>query len=205
MRLLPLLLLACAPASGPRPSAVPCGPGGVHEVEELRKGTNGRTIRAAFRAETTPDTLRVVVRLRLVPASGIAAATLERRKATWASQIRKSWGGRTVVGAHGPLALQVEVAWDGPPHHRVALQPGDGRADAGVWFLDGDDRAPAHEVGHFLGAFDTYPTGTLAPGAVPDLDQLMGDHNRSPVPKDASFDFILSWYGRCTGSPATIR
>jgi hypothetical protein len=74
------------------------------------------------------------VRIRVVPAASIPAATLTAQMAVWKTAIENTWGNRSSVVRPGErlYPLTFEVLWVGGSKHRVLnISPGAGRENKG--------------------------------------------------------------------------
>lgn len=198
-----MLLAACVrdPVASPDPR---CPTGHVEEVDRTRVARNGRRVRAAFTATRSPESIDIDVRVQLVPTRDIDSSELDSRWRRWEAAAELAWSRRIALRAAGfpQLPVRIELTRTSrAPHHRVSVLPGSGEeTHANKWYLDNSDAAVTHEVGHMLGAWDTYAHGALNP-ADPTVhrDGVMGDHDRFPVPAARSFGSIGEWFGRCTG------
>lgn len=135
-----------------------------------REVTDGRTEctyswTAAFRVEdaVTECGLHVVVRIRLVPGTGVSTADLLTAQARCKLAIETAWSGQFTLDLdHGFCSCQrygvsVNVQFVGSgEHHVVTLHPGSGRTDMLNWHVDSAAERAAHECGHMFGNADEY-------------------------------------------------
>jgi hypothetical protein len=137
--------------------------GAMGPVEEISFAVNecvyGWT--AAFAQRGT----HITVRIRLVPDTGISAATMTTLRDTWKRGIEDKWSNRFSCCDNADCdcrcALTFAVEWvDSDAHHTVRVQVGPNRSNMTNWdTLDSGDVA-SHEFGHMLGHPDEYATNT---------------------------------------------
>lgn len=107
----------------------------------------------------------ITVRIRLVPDSGISAATMDTLRDTWRRGIEEKWGNRfgccDNAGCDCRCALTFAVEWVASnEHHAVRVRVGPARSDMTNWdTMDSSDVA-SHEFGHMLGHPDEYASST---------------------------------------------
>jgi hypothetical protein len=167
MRLLATIcLLLAAPLAAEEPPAARTG--APETIAASRDGRNGRSWRAAFDLELTPDRVAATLRLRLVPGPGVTRPRLERWRRSWEEAVERRWSGCVALLVHGaprPITLDVRFV-QVDPHHTVVVKEGDDRGvDQLHWSLWSSEIVVAHEVGHMLGAYDEYPGGGQDPAA----------------------------------------
>jgi hypothetical protein len=116
----------------------------------------------------------IVVRIKLDPDDGIADATMESLRTTWAEGVATAWSDLWGCGRSGELTcpLTFEVQWvddtpPGQPRQPVRVVAGSGRANMGTWYTNSSGRTAAHEVGHMFGHPDEY-----GDAACPDRDPV---------------------------------
>jgi hypothetical protein len=120
---------------------------------------------AAFRVEDSVSecTLRAVVRIRLVPDTGVSTADLATAQARWKPAIETAWSGKFTLDLHHnscscrSCRVSVDVRFvDSGEHHVVTVHPGSGRADMLNWYVNSAAETAAHECGHMFGNADEY-------------------------------------------------
>jgi hypothetical protein len=122
---------------------------------------------AAYRADEDPRAcvLRITLRLRLVPDTGVSQADLATVRARWEPAIEQAWTDRFGLllaeeGACpcGRFRAEVDVQWvETGQHHTVTVRAGSGRANMTTWFVNSTGGTAAHEAGHMFGYADEYP------------------------------------------------
>lgn len=144
-----------------------CGPFfwlSTNEVSSLRSECiYGWT--AAFRIteEDRECTVRVVLRIRLVPDPDVSAADIAAVQARWEPAIEAAWSNQFPLVLQGgecrcrQYSLSVDVQWvQTGQHHSVRVRSGSGRANMGTWFVNSTGGTAAHESGHMFGNADEY-------------------------------------------------
>ena len=131
------------------------GAGRVNVSANEQVGSWNYVVRGGFNYRITADKIIVKVGYNFVPDSGVTVPT-----DTWFGYIRSTWNHYTAQNQTDPtqkriIEFQPEASGSG---HRVQVQAGNGRANAGRYFA-ADDRAPVtipHEFGHHIGLEDEY-------------------------------------------------
>jgi hypothetical protein len=120
---------------------------------------------AAYRIEedSRECVVRITLRIRLVPDTGVTAADLATVRARWEPAIESAWSNRfSLVLRDGTcrckrytVAVDVQFVTSGE-HHTVTVHAGSGRADMGNWYVNSNGGTAAHESGHMFGNADDY-------------------------------------------------
>lgn len=139
----------------------------LHEtVEAIRLGANGKKWRVAFDASAEPDHVRVGVRIRLVPGSGLTSAQLGRLADRWEKDVEQLWNGRFALRVGEtvyPIDFDIEFDHLEPHHTAIVRNEASSRVDQLNWSRWSTGAVIAHEVGHMLGAYDEYRGGGQDP------------------------------------------
>jgi hypothetical protein len=193
-------LLAVAAAAKSRGRAVSVheeyrsGDWRITEIADYRTGALGPTYEVSFSvseciygwtAAYDQRGTTITVRIRLVPDSGISAATMTTLRTRWKNGIESKWSNRfgccTSPGCAGKCRLTFRVEWvDRDEHHRVRVRPGPAQTNMTTWDTSDSGDVASHEFGHMLGHPDEYPS-SLCPTRSPVSTGTVMDDNTEVV------------------------
>jgi hypothetical protein len=120
---------------------------------------------SAYRADVDLKrcTLRISLRIRLVPDAGVSATDLANARATWEPAIEAAWAGQfPLIRTDGTCSceryrVEVDIQFVASgEHHTVRVRPGSGRANMTNWYVTDSGATAAHEAGHMFGNADEY-------------------------------------------------
>jgi hypothetical protein len=130
----------------------------------------------------------IIVRIRLNPDAGIAAATMNTLSTNWQAGIQNTWGNKWGCGHpdEATCPFTFEVQWvSNNEHHVVQVQQCAAGAfcqsNSGLWDTNDSGAVAAHEFGHLLGNPDEY-SDTNCPNRNPVNTGTVMDNNSNNVP-----------------------
>ena len=139
------------------------------------------TINANFEQSWT----RIIVRIQLIPAPGIPAATINNLQNIWRQGIQNIWNNKWACGIAGEASSPIifDVQWvNNNPHHTVNVIVGPARSNSGTWDTLDTGNIAAHEFGHLIGLPDEY-TDSRCPARNPVNTGTVMDNNSNNVPR----------------------
>ena len=161
---------------------------------------------ARYRIEIDPRecVVRVVLRIRLVAATGVSAADIATVQALWEPPIEAAWSDRMsiqLIEGRCPckeFRIVVDVQFvNAGEHHMVNVRAGSGRADMGTWFVNSTGGTAAHEAGHMFGNPDEY-TDSNCPMRTVTSDGSIMQTSQSGTVKRRHYSGFAGWITRRT-------
>jgi hypothetical protein len=168
---------------------------------------------SAYRADFASRgcALRITLRIRLVPDTGVSSADLATVVARWEPAIEGAWSGQF------PLAMtdgtchceRVSVAVDmrfvaSGEHHTVTVHAGSGRADMTNWYVNSTGGTAAHEAGHMFGNADEYADSKCPSRTVTSDGSIMQTSQTGAV-KMRHYESFQRWLSNRTCCTYTAR
>lgn len=167
---------------------------------------------SAFRIEEVDDcTLRITLRIRLVPDPGVTQQQLQAAQTTWEQAIEQAWTDRFRIRlADGECRCReyrvvVDVQWvTTNEHHTVRVQAGSGRADMTNWFITSTGGTAAHEAGHMFGNVDEYPD-PACPGRTVTTDGSIMRSSQTGTVRPRHYNRFARWVSDRTCCEYEVR
>lgn len=161
---------------------------------------------SAYRAEFDPRecVLRITLRIRLVPQTGVSAADIATVQARWEPAIEQAWTGQfPLVLADGSCSCKrITVTCDvqfvaSGEHHAVDVRAGSGRADMTHWFVNSTGGTAAHEAGHMFGNVDEYVDSNCPNRTITNDNSLMRS-SQTGVVRPRHYESFARWVSNRT-------
>lgn len=168
---------------------------------------------AAYRIEedSRECVVRITLRIRLVPNTGVTAADLATVRALWEPAIEAAWSGQYVlVLSDGTCrckryTVTVDVQFvDTNEHHVVTVHPGSGRADMLNWYVNSTGGTAAHESGHMFGNPDEYADSNCPSRTVTSDGSIMQNSQTGTV-KQRHYQGFADWLSNRTCCQYTVQ
>ncbi|MGH2555343.1 MAG: hypothetical protein ACRDHO_06460 [Actinomycetota bacterium] len=148
--------------------------------------------------------VHVILRIRLVPDTGVSAQDIANVQAVWEPGIEQAWANRfPLVRQSGDCecerySLTVDVQWvQSGEHHTVTVHAGSGRADMLNWFVNSSGGTAAHEAGHMFGNIDEYTEPRCPDRTVTSDGSIMQDSQNGSV-MARHYQGFADWLSRRT-------
>ncbi len=160
---------------------------------------------AAYRIQEDKEcALRVTLRIRLVPDTGVTAADIATVQARWEPAIEAAWTNQfPLVRTDGScnceryrLSVDVQFVTSGE-HHTVTVHPGSGRADMSNWYVNDPGGTAAHESGHMFGNPDEY-SDSNCPGRTVTSDGSIMQTSQTGAVRERHYQGFADWLSNRT-------
>jgi len=140
---------------------------------------SGKSWMAKFNVQLLEDRVNIDIPVELLSQQGISGFDLQEAKKKWLEAIDKKFNERFVVNFLSrelPLVFNVTFS-SHSGYHRVIVNHGVSKVDSHHWSLGMQANIAAHEVGHFVGAYDEYVNGATHNNGIY-KGSLMGKNTR---------------------------
>ncbi len=154
------------------------------------------------------QTIRIIVAINFIPATGINIPYLNQVKQTWEAGIESTWSDRFAVTL--PSGIQFPIIIDaifrGPKfHHDIIVRPGKDGSDTLNWNITDTPVVAAHEFGHILGVYDEYTGGAVSPETNRiDTTSIMTSNPQKGLVYARHYSDILEWFKTRTSNPNAV-
>lgn len=187
--------------------------GGVERSRSMAECVYSWT--AAYRQEGT----HIIVRIQLVPDTGVTAQQIQNLSAMWEAAIENKWSNAfacccskvatSTIMCKNWGALTFDVQWvNNNPHHTVTVSVGPGQTNMLNWDTADSGDVASHEFGHMIGLVDEYQrwncpnrspvnTGTVMDDNTEVVERLVEhlcafiNENAEPIIRLAVADIVL--------------
>lgn len=154
--------------------------------------------------------LRITLRIRLVPDTGVSASDIATVIARWEPAIEAAWTNQfilvlsdgTCLCRRYALTVDVQFVQSGE-HHVVTVHPGSGRADMGNWYVNSTGGTAAHESGHMFGNPDEYADSNCPSRTVTSDGSIM-QNSQSGTVKQRHYQGFADWISNRTCCTYTV-
>lgn len=168
--------------------------------------------KSAYRADLDLKTctLKITLRIRLVPDDDVTEADLANVRALWEPAIEGAWSGQfPIMRQDGSCTCErytvsVDVQFvDSNEHHAVAVHSGGGRADMTNWYVNSSGGTASHESGHMFGNIDEYADDSC-PDRVVTSDGSIMRNSRTGSVKERHYESFQRWVSNRTCCEYTV-
>jgi len=167
---------------------------------------------AAYRIEedSRECVVRITLRIRLVPDTGVSAADIATVSARWEPAIEGAWSNQfplilsdgTCSCKRYTVIVDVQFVQTGE-HHVVTVHPGSGRADMGNWYVNSTGGTAAHESGHMFGNADEYADSNCPSRTVTSDGSIMQNSQTGTV-RQRHYQGFADWLSNRTCCTYTV-